>query len=332
MDRLSEYTARESVIQKAQKQLDLVRFKLLGMPIEEAHMKAAVTAAGLSGFPDARSTTDAILKLAEPRRLLAQLGGIPSEPNTVVYDIPMDPAGGFVPENEPIPMIAISGASVRTGIGKIAAIYGLDEGLVRATEGRMRSVFDQTITRLIWLLENRELLSSTAAVPNGRPAGLLASAPDFGGGSPGDLETAIADMFAYVTDGQAVRPFFIMSPRAALWAALQRTETGARFPHVKITGGDIAGIPLLVSAAAGNKLILIDAGKLLVVDEGVQIEGSRQAAVQMSDTPSVGATNVVAAFQTNTMLVKIQRYVHWTLVTDDAVAYTEIPELAGSPD
>ena len=138
-------------------------------------------------------------------------------------------------------------------------------------------------------------------------------------------------MFAYVTDGQAVRPFFIASPRAALWMALQRTGTGARFPNVRIDGGDIAGVPLLTSAAAGSKLILVDAGKLLVVDEGLEIQGSRQAAIQMSDAPTAGAANVVAAFQTNTLFVKVQRYVHWTLVTDDAVAFTTIPELAGSP-
>ena len=75
----------------------------------------------------------------------------------------------------------------------------------------------------------------------------------------------------------------------------------------------------------------MDAGKLLVVDEGIEIQGSRQAAIQMSDAPTVGATNVVAAFQTNTLFVKVQRYIHWTLVTDDSVAYTEIVELAGSP-
>ena len=160
---------------------------------------------------------------------------------------------------------------------------------------------------------------------------VIAPAPEFGSGSPGDLETAIAEMFAYVTDGQAVAPYFITSPRVALWMALQRTSTGARFPDARFKGGSIGGIPLLTSAGAGNKLILVDAGKLLTVDEGLELQGSRQAAIQMSDAPALGGTNIVSAFQTNTVFVRIMRFVHWTLVTDDAVAYTEIPELAGSP-
>lgn len=333
MQTLPDYTASIEIDRRARAQFDLIRHKLLGIPIDtEMVRKAAVTAVTTTGMIDARATSDAILKLAEPRRLLAQMRGVPSPPHTTVFDIPMDAsAGGFVPENEPIPMIQFTAGSALTGLGKIAGIYAITEELVRATDGVMRTRFDQTITRLVWLAENRELLSTTAAVANGRPAGLLASAPEFGGASAGDLETAIAEMFAYVTDGQAVQPFIITSPRAALWMALQRTSTGARFPNVRINGGDIAGIPLLVSVAAGNKLILVDAGKLLVVDEGLELEGSRQAAIQMSDAPVVGATNVVAAFQTNVVFVKVQRYVHWTRVTDDAVAYTEIPELAGSP-
>lgn len=333
MQTLSDYTLAIETDRRARAQFDLIRHKMLGIPVDtELIRKAAVTAVTTTGVPDARATSDAILKLAEPRRLLAQMRGVPSPPNTVVFDVPMDAAGGFVSESEPIPMIQLAAGSTRTGIAKIAAIYGISDELVRATDGVMRSRFDQTITRLIWLTENRELLSTTAAVVNGRPAGLLASAPEFGGASAGDLETAIAEMFAYVTDGQAVLPYFITSGRVALWAALQRTSTGARFPNVRINGGDIAGIPLLVSAAAGNKLILVDAAKLLVVDEGLELQGSRQAAIQMSDAPSIGAQNVVAAFQTNVVFVKVQRYVHWVLVTDDAVAFTEIPELAGSPE
>ena len=337
MRELPDYTRALETDRKAREQFDRVRAGTLGMSTTEMHAdirtKAAVTAVTTTAFPDARAGSDAILKLAEPRRLLAQMRGIvPSPPYTFVYDLPMDAEAGFVAESEPIPMIALTGDSTQTGTAKIAGIYAISDELARATEGALRTRFDQTVVRLVWLGENRELLSTTAAVANGRPAGLLNAAPEFGGGSPGDLETAIEEMFSYVTDGQAVAPHFITSPRAALWMALQRTSTGARFPNVRVNGGDIAGVPLLTSAAAGNRLVLVDAGALVVVDEGLDVQGSRQAAIQMSDAPSVGAANVVSAFQTGVALVKIQRFIHWTLLTDDAVAFTEIPELAGSPD
>jgi hypothetical protein len=52
----------------------------------------------------------------------------------------------------------------------------------------------------------------------------------------------------------------------------------------------------------------------------------------MDDAPTAGPANTVAAFQTNTVFVNIQRFIYSVLASDDAVAYTEISGLAGSPD
>ncbi len=78
---------------------------------------------------------------------------------------------------------------------------------------------------------------------------------------------------------------------------------------------------------AGNRVILVDAGKLAVTDLGLEVSASEQAALQMSTTPTAGAANVVPACQTDTSFVRIIRYVHWTLATDNAVAFNEISEL-----
>ena len=48
-------------------------------------------------------------------------------------------------------------------------------------------------------------------------------------------------------------------------------------------------------------------------------------------TVQVLDANVIAAFQGNTTFVRITRFLSWTLAADDAVAYTGISELAGSP-
>ena len=41
--------------------------------------------------------------------------------------------------------------------------------------------------------------------------------------------------------------------------------------------GDIAGVPLLTSPAAGNRVVLVDAGKLAVTDLGLEVSASEQA-------------------------------------------------------
>jgi hypothetical protein len=138
-------------------------------------------------------------------------------------------------------------------------------------------------------------------------------------------------MFAYVSDGAPLRPFLITSPRAALWMSLQRTESGARFPNARVDGtGDVAGIRLLTSRAAGNQLVLVDAGRLAVVDEGLEVDRSPAGAVQLSDTPTA-PTSLVSALQTSTVLIRFTRYLSWKCAGDDVVAFTTIDELAGSP-
>lgn len=95
--------------------------------------------------------------------------------------------------------------------------------------------------------------------------------------------------------------------------------------------GDIAGIPLLTSRAAANKVILIDAARLAVVDDGLEIDFSGAASVQLYDNPSAGPLSLVSAWQTNSAFIRLTRFLSWTLAANDAVAFTEISELAGSP-
>jgi hypothetical protein len=297
---------------------------------EGTRMKAAVAAATTGGFPDYRNRTDAIVKLA--RTLLTQMGISPSPVNVLGYDVPVDPGGGFITETGPIPAGTLILPTVRTMIGRIGGIFGMSREIMRATDGKSQSDFQRAFTMALRRIENRELLSDTAPVAGQHPGGLLYTAPDLGTGSPGAIESDIEALFSFVSNGDPIRPFFITSPRGALWHALQRHENGARFPNVKINGGDIAGVPLLTSAAAGNKLILVDAGRLLITDEGLEITASDEAAIQLSDAPSAGATNLVSAFQTDTTFVRLQRYVGWVKAGDDVIAYAELSELAGSPD
>lgn len=322
---------------RAKAQFDYIRCKLMRLSIDHLpdspqhrQIKAAVTVSTQTGLPDYRATSDVIIRLA--RTLLGQMGISSSEPNTIGFDIPADPQGGFVAEGKPIPASKLALGSARTMVARIATIFGLDDTLVRATEGRAARDFERCLTNVIRRIENRELLGTQAAVAGERPEGLLHNAPDLSEGSPAGLETAVQNLFAYVSDGDPVRPFFICSPRAALYLSLQRHDGGAAFPGVRVTGGDIGGVPLLTSGAAGNKLVLVDAGRLFVVDEGLEVDSSRGAAIQLSDSPTDGPANLVAAFQTNTIYSRLQRWIGWTKAGDDVVAFIEISDLAGSPN
>ena len=50
----------------------------------------------------------------------------------------------------------------------------------------------------------------------------------------------------------------------------------------------------------------------------------------MVDNPAAGATSLVSAFLTNTLLVRLIRYVHWDKLSADAAAFLTLP-IGGSP-
>lgn len=68
---------------------------------------------------------------------------------------------------------------------------------------------------------------------------------------------------------------------------------------------------------------------MAVTDEGVQIGRAEEAAVHMDSAPSSPA-QLVSGFQTHTVFMRFIRYLSWTLLTADCVAFLELP-IDGSP-
>ncbi len=81
-----------------------------------------------------------------------------------------------------------------------------------------------------------------------------------------------------------------------MYMATLRNAGGQRvFPNVGALGGDILGVPLLVSPGAGSNLILLDADAILVADGGLELGNSNQATIEMSDAPSGDSTTGTGA-------------------------------------
>jgi hypothetical protein len=62
---------------------------------------------------------------------------------------------------------------------------------------------------------------------------------------------------------------------------------------------------------------------------------SQHAAIEMSDNPTNNsatptATSLVSAFQANAGVLRVVRYLSWVTLTEDAVAFVELP-IGGSP-
>ena len=200
---------------------------------------------------------------------------------------------------------------------------------MRSTDPRARRLIEQRMVRRLRRGEDRKLLDDQAAVAHVRPAGLLFGLSPLGGGSPASLAD-LEGLWAAVSGGDATAPFYICSPRGAMYLASRNSDGTPAFPDAGPLGGSLAGVPLLTSPAAGAKLILVDAAVVAVADDGLTVERSVNAAVQQDDAPVAGATTLVSGLQTGTVFLRFTRFVSWLLTAADGVGFIELP-IAGSP-
>lgn len=113
------------------------------------------------------------------------------------------------------------------------------------------------------------------------------------------------------------------------------------FPTVMADGGTLFGRPLIVSdhiaspgSPAGGLLILMIPQEIYLSDDGqVMVDASREASLQMDDSPTMAATSgspatptgtsVVSMFQTNSVAIRAERYINWARRRDAAVQYVD---------
>src|SRR5688500_12171584 len=204
--------------------------------------------------------------------VLGRLAGtIPAPPFTPVPTPQTEPTPQWVVEGNPIPVGKIDFSAPRTSISKFAVIVAFSDEVVRTADDRGLNLIQLVTIRYLRGGEDVLLLSDTAAVSLGNPAGLLYGLAVIGDGSPATLVADFDTLWSDVPDGDPVFPYFVMSPRGAMYLASLNENGSPLFPNVSpATGGNIYGVPVLLTKAAGAKVVLIDAGRLAVTDNGLE--------------------------------------------------------------
>lgn len=293
--------------------------------------KAVVSPASLSTAADLLRTSRAFVNVVQRATLLGRLTG--TVPAPVGAGIPAidatDIAATWVGDAGWLPLARFDLGLKFTAVTKLGIMIAVTRELLRATDDRALSLLEAFVVRALRLAEDRALLDVNSAITNLSPAGLLNGVSAISTGSPDDAD--FVALWDAVRDGDPMRPFFIVSPRGALFLAAQRGSGGAAlYPDIGPLGGSLFGVPVLTSRAAGEHLILIDAAELVVSDNGLEVTLSTETSIQMDSGPSASPSNVVSPFQTNAAALKFVRYLHWQLMHDDAIAFLDLP-IAGSP-
>jgi Phage capsid family len=186
-----------------------------------------------------------------------------------------------------------------------------------------------------------------ASITNGAP---LVMSTGAGGAGTGTAVQVRNDVRALLGQFQAANNdlaggVWIMRPTTAMNLSMMVNALGAPDPLVTdmtMDGGRFMGMPVIISqyvpvtgSPIGDFVVLVDANSVWLADEGgLTIDMSREASLEMSDTPTmtagapglspnapVAATGaIVSLWQVNCVGFRVERTINWAVARPNAVA------------
>lgn len=155
---------------------------------------------------------------------------------------------------------------------------------------------------------------ANAGIADEMPAAITYGATEIPAGmDPAWDMRAMIEAFA----GDLSMAAFVTDPLTATKLAMTRDEGGNYpFPDAGPRGGSILGIPLIVTRGSpldsnGGQIALIDASGLAMQVDSIAITKSEVASLQMSDTPTDGAAELVSLWQTNSVAFMAMVSANW---------------------
>ena len=234
-------------------------------------------------------------------------------------------AAGVLAEGDAIPLHEPSYANVAVDPIKIAALAVITNDLVRRGNGV--AVVGTGLRDAMARATDTALLSTSAY---GLRYGIAASGD--GAGDSDEVDFQIAAMLnTGLASADLASTVLVCTPAVATALAIMRNSvTGMQaYPAVTVTGGTLAGLPLVVSAGApAATLTALDAAAIVRSDLGVSIEVSSDATIEMASdpagsitTPTAQAKQKVNLFQNEAKAVKAIRVIGWKAKRSGSVAW-----------
>lgn len=206
------------------------------------------------------------------------------------------------------------------------AASGLDARKVQALIAVTNEVLDGTTSAGAALLANELRGGVASATDAAFLAGLVTSNTITIAGSASPLAD-LGNLLDVVNTKGAGKPYLMVAPRTANRLATKATTGGEQaFPGMTPNGGEIAGVPVLVSDQApapdssGHGAILIDGSAIVGDSDTVAVDASENAALQLASNPASGAQQLVSMFQTNSTALLATRWFGFELIRDSGVA------------
>jgi len=295
------------------------------------HLRAAVPGTTFDPAESVPSFARAFLDGVARATALGRLGSmtLPCPPHVRTPIVTTTGAARFVAAGAPAPLLRLDVDLAVLRPAHVVSLVAVSKELLATDDPRAMGVLERQLRRVVVAAEDAALLDDVGVLGE-RPAGLLFGLSPVGGGSPDAIADDVRALIDSVRDGEPNTLAFVTSRRGAAYLrALANTADGSLFRDVSIgIDSELAGAPLLLSSAAGARLIALDPSLLGVADDGLDVGVSASASISQDDAPASPA-NMVSAFQTGSAIIRLIRRIDWVLGAADAAAYITLP--LGSP-
>lgn len=334
---------------------DLAKQHYKDMPEVGMALRAAVDAGDTttSGWasqliPAAQQMQNEFIDLLRPATLVGRIPGLRRVPFNVA--VPLQSGGGaygWVGEAKPKPVTSLAFASATLRWAKAAGIVVITRELARFGQPSAELIIRNELVKGTAQFLDGQFIDHTVTASNDNPASIL------NGVSAQVASGTTAEAFRYdlsvivglfITANQdPTTAVLLMSATTAMNLALMRNALGQReFPGISVKGGDIDGLPVVVSQTVGARLVLINANDILLADDGViNVDVSEQASIEMSTTPLHGEESPVdgtvfkSLWQNNLVGLRVETFMTWKRSRASSVAWLNnvayAPSQPGSP-
>jgi hypothetical protein len=222
--------------------------------------------------------------------------------------------GAFVAEGMPKPVSRMSLSTHPLTAKKVANLMVVSDEILNSNSDAAEAMLRADLARSISDALDLKFLSSDAASDEA-PAGVLngvspvAAASDTGGSLSAWLDDFSGDLSRSVIVGKP--------------SVLVNLAVLGGFQRVGAKGGELLGMNVIASRnAPADSLILIDAQRVAIANDRVEIGSSQNVAIEMSDTPSqisveadspgsVTPASLVSCFQVNATCFRGELFTNW---------------------
>lgn len=279
-----------------------------------------------------RDLQDEFIEFVRPQTIIGQIPGFRRVPFNI--SVPRQTSGGsasWVGEGAPKPVTQFAFDNVTLGHTKLASIAVITQELARFSSPSAEMVIrDSLAGALIQQMDSDFINPANSGTSNVKPASITngVSAVPSSGNTEANVREDIINVFApFIAANLTPRNgVWIMSATNALSLSLMVNALGQlAFPGITMEGGTFWGMPVIVSEAVGNIVVLANAHDILLADDGeVTIDSSSEASVQMDSAPTnppVAATVLISLWQMNLLGIRAERFINWTKARAASVQY-----------